>query len=89
MRPDGIGRFGSLIASTCRSNQSFTAWLVAQTMGPAKTKPPNTNGHCSGMDWPEDTTPQANAHMGGNQVTGLSSSKTADAWGNGIAPFFI
>jgi hypothetical protein len=41
------------------------------------------------MDWPEDTTPQANAHMGGNQVTGLSSSKTADAWGNGIAPFFI
>jgi hypothetical protein len=31
--------------------------------------------------WPEATTPQAKAHMGGNQVIGLSSSATADGAG--------
>ena len=39
MRPDGIGRCGSLMASTWRSNQSFTAWLVAHTSGPASSTP--------------------------------------------------
>ena len=29
MRPEGIGRCGSLMASTWRSNQSFDAWLQA------------------------------------------------------------
>ena len=37
--PTGIGRFGSLMASTWRSNQSLTAWLVAHTSGPASTTP--------------------------------------------------
>jgi hypothetical protein len=30
------------------------------------------------MGWPEDTTPQANAHIGGNQVIGFRSSRMAD-----------
>ena len=39
MRPDGMTRFGSLIASTWRSNQSLTAWLVPQISGPARSMP--------------------------------------------------
>jgi hypothetical protein len=33
------------------------------------------------MGMPEATTPQANAHMGGNQVMGLKSSVTAESAG--------
>jgi hypothetical protein len=58
-------------------------------MGPANTMPLKISHKRSDKGWPEETTPQANAHMGGNQVTGFKSSKTADAWGNGITPFFI
>ena len=33
------------------------------------------------METPDATTPQANAHMGGNHVIGLSNSRTAEAAG--------
>jgi hypothetical protein len=33
------------------------------------------------METPEDTTPQAKAHMGGNQVIGCSTSSTAEGAG--------
>ena len=70
MRPDGIGRSGSLMASTWRSNQSFTAWLVPQTIGrPART-PPATTAQLPVDGTPEETTPQPNAHIGANQVIG-------------------
>src|SRR5512147_1215619 len=84
MRPEGIGRSGSLIASTWRSNQSLTAWLVAQTIGPASSTPTATSAQRSAQLWPEATAPQANAHMGGNQVMGLSSSATADGAGRAM-----
>jgi hypothetical protein len=76
MRPEGMGRLGSLMASTCRSNQSFTAWLLAHTKGPHSTKPAKISSAWSEKLWPEATTPQAKAHMGGNHVMGLSSSAT-------------
>ena len=37
-------------------------------------------GHARG-----DTTPQANAHMGGNQVIGFNSSATAESAGRAMA----
>src|SRR5579875_2139179 len=77
MRPEGIGRSGSLIASTWRSNQSFTAWLVPQTSGPESRMPPATSAQRPPTGALADTTPQPNAHIGANQVTGLSSSSTA------------
>ena len=77
MRPLGIGRLGSLMASTWRSNQSFTAWLVAQTIGPARMTPINASHQRSPKGTPDATTPQAKAHIGGNQVIGLNSSATA------------
>ena len=77
MRPDGIGRLGSLIASTSRSYQSLAAWLVAQTKGPARTIPTKATSQCPASPTPEETTPQPKAHMGGNQVMGFSSSSTA------------
>ena len=76
MRPDGIGRCGSLIASTCRSNQSLAAWLVAHTKGPASAIPMAARAHLSCKGTPEATTPQAKAHIGGNQVIGFSNSAT-------------
>src|SRR3954468_4112010 len=76
MRPEGIGRSGSLMASTCRSNQSLTAWLVAQTSGPATSKPPSVAGHRSGAMTPDETTPQPKAHIGANQVIGFRSTRT-------------
>jgi hypothetical protein len=75
MRPDGIGLFGSLIASTCRSNQSFTAWLVPQTIGPASSNPATTSGQCARNAAPDETTPQKNAQIGANHVTGFNNSK--------------
>ena len=45
---------------------------------------------------PDEITPQANAHIGGNQVTGLRSSRTVEALGvlddpdaTGVATAFI
>jgi len=68
MRPEGMGLSGSSIASTCRSYQSFTAWPVPYTGGPA-----------SGM--PELSTPHMNAHICGNHATGFSSRRTSRAAG--------
>jgi hypothetical protein len=56
-------------------------------MGPANTMPLKINQTWSANGCPDDTTPQAKAHMGGNQVTGLSSCKTADGWGKDM-PYF-
>src|SRR5664279_4370656 len=76
MRPDGIGRPGSLMASTWRSYQSFTAWLVPHTIGPASNTPAATNGQRSPGETPDEMIPHPNAHIGGNQVIGLSNSST-------------
>ena len=75
--PEGMGRSGSLMASTSRSYQSLTAWLVAQIRGPARAIPATTTVQCAGAKSPLETTPQPNAHMGANHVIGLSSSRTA------------
>ncbi len=58
IRPEGIGRSGSLIASTCRSHQSFAAWLIPQTTGPARITPRSTSQGRSESGAPEETTPQ-------------------------------
>jgi hypothetical protein len=73
-----------LIASTCRSNQSFTAWLVAHTNGPASSTPQITSCQRPSSGTPEATTPHAKAHMGGNQVIGLKSSVMAERVGRCI-----
>jgi hypothetical protein len=65
------------MASTWRSYQSLTAWLVAQISGPAKTTPLNRRCHRAWIDTPDETTPHMNAHMGANHVIGLKSSRTA------------
>lgn len=75
-----MGLSGSLIASTCRSNQSLTAWLVAQTKGPANTTPRAISNQRPSGDAPEETAPQPNAHIGANQVIGFKSSKAARHW---------
>ena len=85
MRPEGMGRWGSLMASTWRSNQSLTAWLVAQTAGPASSTPASTRPRRPSSDCPEATTPHPKAHIGGNQVIGFSSSATAEGAGKAMA----
>jgi hypothetical protein len=69
------------MASTWRSNQSFTAWLLAQTKGPANKTPQIINSQLSASGLPEETTPQEKAHIGGNQVIGFKSSATVDKAG--------
>ncbi len=69
-----MARPGSLIASTCRSYQSFTAWLVPVTSGPHSATPAAVNSQRPCIGWPADTMPHPNAHMGANQVIGFSSS---------------
>ena len=81
MRPEGIGRFGSLMASTWRSYQSFTAWLMPQTSGPDSAMPASSSSQLGDSATPAETAPQPNAHMGGNHVIGFSSSSTAPALG--------
>ena len=85
MRPEGIGRFGSSMASTWRSNQSFTAWLLAHTIGPASTTPTTMIGQRPSAGTPEATAPQPKAHIGGNQVIGLSNSVTVDKAGRAMS----
>src|ERR1700744_2285287 len=89
MRPDGIGRSGSLMASTCRSYQSFTAWLVPHTIGPASTTPTMINGQRCPIPTPDETIPQPSAHIGGNQVIGFSNSSTTDGAGCVTTALFI
>jgi hypothetical protein len=76
-----MARAGSFTASTWRSNQSFTAWLAPHTSGPATHTPSASAAHDARVG-PADTTPQANAHIGGNQVTGFSSSASAAGAGH-------
>jgi hypothetical protein len=47
------------MASTSRSYQSLTAWLVAQISGPASSTPAKTSSQRPSIGTPEDTTPQA------------------------------
>jgi hypothetical protein len=42
------------------------------------------NNHLPSMATPEATIPQANAHIGGNQVMGLNNSVTAESCGRAI-----
>jgi hypothetical protein len=65
------------MASTSRSYQSFTAWLVPHTMGPASATPARINIQWPCAGTPEEITPQTNAHMAANHVMGLSNSATA------------
>ena len=57
--PEGIGLLGSLIVSTCLSHQSFAAWLIPQTTGPATIIPSISKSKFSAIDAPDDITPQA------------------------------
>jgi hypothetical protein len=54
---------------------------VAQTSGPASNMPTMIRGHRPSGDTPEATTPHENAHIGGNQVIGFSSSVTLEKEG--------
>ena len=81
IRPDGIGLFGSFIVSTCLSHQSLAAWLIPQTTGPATITPSISKSKFSTTEIPDDITPQAKAHMGGNHVIGLRSSRTTRKFG--------
>jgi hypothetical protein len=59
----------------------LTAWLVAQTSGPASKMPTMISGQRPSGDTPEATTPHEKAHIGGNQVIGFSSSVTVETEG--------
>jgi hypothetical protein len=71
IRPDGMGRSGSLIASTKRSHQSLIIWLVPHTNGPVSNSPAAKKIQFWDRDAPDEITPQPKAHMGGNHVMGL------------------
>ena len=43
--------------------------------------PTSATGQMPVMETPEDTTPQAKAHIGGNHVIGFSNSRTAEGAG--------
>jgi hypothetical protein len=70
------------MASTCLSHQSLAAWLIPQTNGPATIIPNTSKSKFSTIATPDDTTPQAKAHIGGNHVIGLRSSRTTRKFGN-------
>ena len=57
-------------------------------MGPANKTPQTIKPQWPAKASPEDTTPQAKAHMGGNQVMGLSSSATVDRDGRAMVHFW-
>jgi hypothetical protein len=57
-------------------------------MGPANTMPVMMIGHCSSAATPDEIAPQANAHMGGNQVMGFSNSATAEKEGR-LMPLIV
>ena len=80
MRPEGIGRFGSLIASTCAVEPVVDRLAGAADQRPGQQRCPATiSGQRPVAGSPEETTPQANAHIGANQVIGFSSSRQADS----------
>jgi hypothetical protein len=41
-------------------------------------------GQCLVVATPEETTPQPNAHIGGNQVIGFNNSATVESDGRGL-----
>ena len=53
------------------------AWLMAQTSGPARMTPISATCQFAAMGTPDEITPQANAHMGGNQVIGFNSASVS------------
>ena len=50
-------------------------------MGPARITPAINRCHRPSKETPVAITPQAKAHIGGNQVMGLSNSRMADGAG--------
>ena len=50
-------------------------------MGPARMTPTINNNQLPLSATPAETTPQVNAHIGGNHVTGLRSSRTVEKLG--------
>jgi hypothetical protein len=54
-------------------------WLIAHTNGPASATPLAASTHFGPIGCPAEITPQANAHIGANQVIGFSSSNTVAA----------
>jgi len=67
MAPDGIGRYGSLIASRSRSNQSLQVCVKPQRIGPESTIVP------SALIKSSPTTPQLS-------VVGASPKRFQIAW---------
>jgi hypothetical protein len=62
-----------------RAIEPFVHGLAARAdQGPASTTPTTIKGQRSWAETPEATTPHPNAHIGGNQVRGLSNSVTAE-----------
>ena len=59
-------------------------WLVPHTTGPVSARPATRNSQLSAIEAPDATTPHRNAHIGGNQVTGLASSTTSFNAGTGV-----
>ncbi len=53
--------------------------------GPASRTPSAAISQRSESGTPDETTPQAKAHIGGNQVTGFNSSRTAGRLGSARA----
>jgi hypothetical protein len=50
---------------------------MPQTIGPARTRPIIIKTQWPVTEAPEETIPHKNAHIGGNQVMGLSKSNMA------------
>jgi hypothetical protein len=57
---------------------------VAHTIGPASKMPQMINPQLSNSGFPEETTPHANAHIGGNHVMGFNNSATVESSGRFI-----
>ena len=49
------------------------AWLAAHTSGPVRAIPARTRVQRDAAENPLETTPHPNAHIGANQVMGLSN----------------
>jgi len=62
---------------------------MAHMSGPARMTPLSSTDQFSRTGSPVETTPQANAHIGGNQVTGFMSGRTAEGsmWNPGRLTF--
>jgi hypothetical protein len=72
------------MASTCRSHQSFAAWLMPQTIGPARITPRITASQWPDGETPAETAPHRYAHIGGNHVIGFNRVRTARGSGRDL-----